>query len=299
MGARESAVWPKASGADAAAPGVCEPDAMPVVVPLPVLEAARHARRVAVVTGAGMSAESGVPTFRDAQSGLWERYAAEDLASVDAWERDPEFVWAWYLWRFARVEEVEPNAGHHAIAAWAALPDAPSVDVATQNIDDLHERAGTPEVVHLHGSITRFRCERSDVAHEDPIEVPETEVERIAPPRCAACGAAVRPDVVWFGEPLPPDAWLRAVELVESADLVLVVGTSGIVHPAAGLPATARGAGAVVVEVNPRETGVSDIVHHVWRETAAVALPALVEALRRPGSRTHHHAPPATGPDRP
>lgn len=249
-------------------------------VPLAILEAARRARRVAVVTGAGMSAESGVPTFRDEQTGLWETYAAEDLASLDAWQRDPEFVWAWYLWRFARVEQVEPNAGHRAIADWAGIPDGPVVEVVTQNIDDLHERAGTRVVVHLHGSIARFRCERCEAAYDGPVEAPEEETERIAPPRCASCGAAVRPDVVWFGESLPLDAWARGVAAVESADLVVVVGTSGIVHPAAGLPAIARGAGAVVVEVNPRETDVSDVAHHVWRETAAVALPALVEALR-------------------
>lgn len=252
--------------------------------------------KVVVLTGAGISAESGLPTFRDA-GGLWEGHRPEDVATPEAFEADRTLVQRFYDERRAQLAKVQPNAAHRALARLEQrLGD--SLYLVTQNIDDLHERAGAPEVVHLHGSITRFRCERCDVAHEDPIEVPETEVERIAPPRCAACGAAVRPDVVWFGEPLPPDAWLRAVELVESADLVLVVGTSGIVHPAAGLPAIARGAGAVVVEVNPRETGVSDIVHHVWRETAAVALPALVAALRgQQPSRTTTHPP--TGPDRP
>jgi NAD-dependent deacetylase len=248
-----------------------------MVVPEPVLEAAVAARRVAVVTGAGMSAESGVPTFRDAQTGLWEQYAAEDLATPEAWERDPAFVWAWYLSRFGAVGRVQPNAGHGAVARWADL--APHVAVVTQNIDDLHERAGSRDVVHLHGSLTSFRCGRCETAYEGRIDVPEREVKRVDPPACPRCGGLVRPGVVWFGEMLPLHAWERAVALVEAAELVVVVGTSGIVHPAAGLPVLARGAGAVVVEVNPRETDVSDVAHHVWRESAAVALPALVAAL--------------------
>ena len=255
-----------------------------MLVPEPVLAAAVAARRVVVVTGAGMSAESGVPTFRDAQTGLWERYAAEDLATPEAWERDPAFVWAWYLSRFGAVGRVQPNAGHGAVARWADLADrgaraAQHVAVVTQNIDDLHERAGSRDVLHLHGSLTSFRCGRCDTAYEGRIDVPEAEVERVDPPTCTHCGGLVRPGVVWFGELLPLDAWERAVALVETADLVVVVGTSGIVHPAAGLPVLARGAGAVVVEVNPRETDVSDVAHHVWRETAAGALPALVAAL--------------------
>jgi NAD-dependent deacetylase len=247
-----------------------------MVVPESVLEPAVAARRVAVVTGAGMSAESGVPTFRDAQTGLWARYAAEDLATPEAWERDPAFVWAWYLSRFGAVTHVRPNPGHLALARWAALSP---VRVVTQNVDDLHERAGSRDVVHLHGSLTSFRCERCGTAYEKAVQLPERQVQRLDPPACERCGALVRPGVVWFGETLPPGAWEQAVERVEEADLVLVVGTSGIVHPAAGLPVVARGAGAVVVEVNPLETDVSDVAHVVWRETAARALPALVDAV--------------------
>lgn len=251
-----------------------------MVVPEPVLEAAVEARRVVVVTGAGMSAESGVPTFRDAQTGLWEQYAAEDLATPEAWERDPAFVWAWYLSRFGAVAHVQPNAGHLAVARWADRAADPAVvRVVTQNIDDLHERAGSRDVVHLHGSLASFRCERCETAYAGPVVAPEQPVERLDPPTCSRCGGQVRPGVVWFGELLPLDAWEQAVALVEAADLVLVVGTSGIVHPAAGLPVLARGAGAVVVEVNPLETDVSDVAHVVWRETAALALPALVAAV--------------------
>ena len=249
-------------------------------VPGYVLDAARAAGRVAVVSGAGMSAESGVPTFRDAQTGLWARYAAEDLATPEAWERDRAFVWAWYLWRLGLVRRAQPNAGHRAIAEWARLPGAPEIAVVTQNVDDLHERAGSRDVIHLHGSLAAFRCERCDTAYEGVVEPLEEEVDRLEPPRCRACGAAVRPGVVWFGEMLPVDAWERAVEVAERCDLLLVVGTSGLVHPAAGLPFTALGSGATVIEVNPDETAISDFVHHRWRATAAQALPPLVAALQ-------------------
>ena len=254
--------------------------AEPVTVPAEVAKAARAAGRVVVLSGAGMSAESGVPTFRDAQTGLWERYSAEDLASVDAWERDRAFVFAWYLWRFGGVARVSPNAGHLALARWSA--DGPStVSVVTQNVDDLHERAGSASVVHLHGSLASFRCERCEVGYDGVLPPWQEAATRVEPPLCAACGASVRPGVVWFGEALPEREWHEAVALVEGADLVLVVGTSGIVWPAAGLPAVARAAGAVVVEVNPRETETSDMAHHLWRETAARALPALLEEVRR------------------
>jgi NAD-dependent deacetylase len=243
-----------------------------------LVQTLRSARRVVAVTGAGMSAESGVPTFRDAQTGLWEQYDAQDLATPEAWERDRAFVWAWYLWRFGRVHEVAPNDGHHALAEWARHPDGPEVSVVTQNVDDLHERAGSDPVVHLHGSLAAHRCEACDAPYTDAVDLPEEEVARVDPPRCRTCGASVRPGVVWFGELLPMDEWARGVELVEAADLVLVVGTSGLVHPAAGLPALARAAGAVVIEVHPRATEVSHVAHHVIRSTAAQALPALVAA---------------------
>lgn len=247
-------------------------------VPEELTGALRSAGRVVVLSGAGMSAESGVPTFRDAQTGLWERYAAEDLATPEAWARDRAFVWAWYLWRFGRVRDVAPNAGHRALAEWARRDEAPYVGIVTQNVDDLHERAGSDPVVHLHGSLAAHRCEACAAPYDRPITVPDHAVDRVDPPSCPECGGSVRPGVVWFGEMLPMDAWEHALQLVGQADLVLVVGTSGIVHPAAGLPGIARGAGALVVEVNPVETEISDLAHHVVRDTAAVALPALVAA---------------------
>lgn len=250
----------------------------PTVAPPQIVTAARQARRVVAVTGAGMSAESGVPTFRDAQTGLWARYSPEELATPQAWSRDPDFVWAWYLWRLSLAGRVEPNAGHRALAEWADR-DGVRLMVVTQNVDDLHERAGSRAPVHLHGSLAAFRCESCETPHTEPVLLPEGEPRRVSPPRCLYCGAAVRPGVVWFGESLPVNAWNSAVDRLRTADLVLLIGTSGMVYPAADLPSIARGEGITVVEINPQATDVSHLAHHTWRATAAVALPALVAAL--------------------
>ena len=180
------------------------------------------------------SAESGLATFRDPHTGLWERFRPEDLATPTAWEADPALVWAWYLWRFERIHTVAPNPGHLALAQWEHL-DLAQVTIVTQNVDDLHERAGSGTVHHLHGSIGAFRCGACALPYSDPVPVPEEPVERISPPVCSACLGLVRPGVVWFGEALPTDPWEAAVIACEEADLVLSVGTSGIVYPAAGL----------------------------------------------------------------
>ncbi|MEU5843109.1 NAD-dependent deacylase [Rhodococcus sp. NPDC047139] len=246
-------------------------------IPAPVLDLAGSARCVAVLTGAGMSAESGVPTFRDAQTGLWENFDASALATPEAWADDPATVWAWYQWRVALVRRVQPNAGHRALADWAHLA---RVRIVTQNVDDLHERAGSNDVTHLHGSLFAPRCSRCERPVELP-DPPETAVARLAPPQCRACGGDGRPGVVWFGEMLPPQPWEDATEAVRDADLLLVVGTSGVVYPAAGLPSLARGQGIPIVEIDPRETALSDQVDHSWRTTAAVGLPALVGALKK------------------
>lgn len=248
-----------------------------------LLEVARAARRVTVLTGAGMSAESGVPTFRVAQSGLWERFDPTMLATPEAWEADREFVWAWYAWRVGLVRGVEPNAGHLALARWAEVPwpdgGRRQLRIVTQNVDDLHERAGSQVLAHLHGSLTAFRCEACESPYDGAIDVPAEPVERLPPPRCASCGEAVRPGVVWFGEMLPEGAFDVAADAVFDSDLVLVVGTSGLVYPAAGLPDLARGHGVAVVELNPERTEVSERVDIAWRQTAAGGLPALVAAL--------------------
>ncbi len=225
-----------------------------------------------VLTGAGMSAESGVPTFRDARTGLWERYDPAALATPRAWEQDRDTVWAWYRWRERLVCNAEPNAGHRAIARAA---EARRVVVVTQNVDDLHERSGSPDVHHLHGSLFEHRCD----ACATPMEVgppPSEPVARLAPPTCPRCDGRARPGVVWFGEALPEGPWDAAVSAISAASAVLVVGTSGLVHPAASLPGLAAGNGIPVVEVNPGPSGLGPEVSVHVRSTAGQALPALL-----------------------
>ncbi|GAA4477623.1 NAD-dependent deacylase [Rhodococcus olei] len=253
---------------------------MAPIEPDPALvDAVRSAQRVVVFSGAGMSAESGVPTFRDALTGLWERFDPMELATPEAWARDPALVWAWYEWRAALVRRVRPNAGHVALADWARATD---LTVVTQNVDDLHERAGSTVAAHLHGSLFAPRCsacarpaELDDVRFAGPGHEP---AERITPPACVACGAPVRPGTVWFGEDLPAESWRVAVGAAENCDLMVVVGTSGVVYPAAELPVRAVRAGATVVEINPDPTDLTAAVTHSWRATAARALPALAAA---------------------
>lgn len=246
-------------------------------VPPPVLELARRAQTITVLTGAGMSAESGIPTFRDPATGLWSRFDPMTLASQEGWDADPELVWAWYAWRVGSVRGVEPNAGHYALARWAERKNV-QLSIATQNIDDLHERAGSSVLSHVHGDLFAFRCSVCHTPYEAEVDVPPEPVERLEPPLCE-CGEYVRPGVVWFGEMLPDGAFDLALDACLEADLVLVVGTSGIVYPFASLPDIARGHGVPVVEINPEETSLTESVDHTWRANAAVALPALVDAL--------------------
>ena len=240
--------------------------------------------RIVFLTGAGMSAESGVPTFRDALTGLWARFDPMELATEAAFRRDPALVWGWYRWRGARVRDAQPHAGHSAIAA---LADAGhQVSVVTQNVDDLHERAGSRGVVHLHGSLFASRCiDCATTRDPDPILDgiagidPAGDGAREAPHACPACGGMFRPGVVWFGEALPAGAWQRAVAAVEDCDLLVVVGTSGLVHPAASLPGHARQAGARVVEINPTATAISADAHEHLRLPASTGLQALLATL--------------------
>ncbi|MBW0018740.1 MAG: NAD-dependent deacylase [Mycobacterium sp.] len=232
--------------------------------------------RVAVLSGAGISAESGVPTFRDDKNGLWARFDPYELSSVQGWERNPERVWGWYLWRHYLVSDVEPNDGHRAIAEWQQHAD---VSVVTQNVDDLHERAGSAPVHHLHGSLFEFRCARCGIAYTEPLPMMTEAAIEVEPPVCIRCGGLIRPDIVWFGEALPQGPWRHAVEATESADVMVVVGTSAIVYPAAGLPEVALARGTVVVEVNPEPTPLSNSVTLSIRESASQALPGLLERL--------------------
>lgn len=250
---------------------------------------AAEASSVVVLSGAGMSAESGVPTFRDAQSGLWERFEPEHLATEEAFRANPAMVWTWYVWRAMLVKSVAPNAGHDAIGSWqkhlAATEGA--LTVATQNVDDLHERGGADAVLHLHGSLHNYRCVDCDQAAAfDPSTAGVTAEQEfdedsvLDPLACTRCVQGVlRPGVVWFGEMLPQGAFNAAIDALGQADLVLVIGSSGLVQPAASLPFIGRDAGAKVIEINPVPTELSDTADVYIASTAAVALPQMLSNL--------------------
>jgi len=230
-------------------------------------ELAERGRGIVVLTGAGMSAESGVPTFRG-RDGFWEKESVEDLATPEGFARDPARVWRWYDDRRRQIAACIPNAGHRALAACTARHA--DVAVVTQNIDDLHGTAGSRRVIELHGNIFRVRCARDGTVTEDRrLPLP------VIPPTCP-CGALLRPDVVWFGEMLPERVMEEATTAAGAATLFLVIGTSAVVYPAAGLPAVAGDAGAWVVEINPEPTPLSDQMDEVLRGKAAEILPALL-----------------------
>jgi len=237
-------------------------------IPDELREALRKARFVAALTGAGVSAESGLATFRDAQSGLWARFDPRELATPSAFARNPKLVWDWYAWRRERVASAQPNAAHHALVEVERR--APQFLLATQNVDGLHQRAGSRTVVELHGNIGRVKCSREGTV-VDRWHAPAGEV-----PRCSSCGALLRPDVVWFEEMLPGHALAAAEDAARNCDLLLVVGTSAEVYPAAALPSLAANHGAVVVEVNPNRTPLSAFADYVLRGAAGVVLPQLV-----------------------
>jgi len=231
-----------------------------------------EARRVAVLTGAGISAESGIPTFRDAQTGLWAQFDPMQLATEEGFRADPSLVWRWYAWRRTLVGQAQPNAGHRALAAAEARFEW--LRVITQNVDGLHERAGSTGLIELHGNILRTVClEHCGFMEDSPARCPPGE-----PPRCPRCGAWLRPAVVWFGEMLDPTALDEAAAAAERCDVMLVVGTSGLVYPAAGLPASARRAGADVITVNPEPTDLDELAAIRIRGRAAEVLPRLLEA---------------------
>lgn len=232
------------------------------------------AQRVVALTGAGVSTESGIPTFRDPQSGLWANYDPTQLATVGAFERDPKLVWEWYEWRRAMLRDTQPNAGHYALAAMAKL--FPAFVVVTQNIDGLHQLAGSPDVIELHGNLQRNKCSRENVIVDRAAARP-TENGLLACPRC---GAYLRPDVVWFGETLPRDALARAFAEATRCDAFFAIGTSGIVEPAASLPHYAKRAGAFIVEINPEETPLSAVADFALRGKSGEVLPVLIENLR-------------------
>lgn len=240
--------------------------------------AIRAAKIVAVSSGAGISAESGVPTFREAQIGLWARYRAEDLATPQAFLRNPDMVWGWYMHRLDLVEAVEPNPGHFAVAELNDL--VPMLHVITQNVDGLHAIAGTPDPIELHGNIRRYRCFDRCRGHGSYVDLATLEYSKDKAPTCPDCGIGlVRPDVVWFGEGLPAAALNRANNAAQSCDVMLVVGTSGFVQPAASLPGIAKDTGATIIEVNPAHTMISSEADIIIREASGDALPRIIKAL--------------------
>lgn len=230
--------------------------------------ALRAARFVAVLTGAGVSAESGVPTFRDAQAGLWAKYDPHELATPEAFARNPKLVWDWYAARRAMIAKVDPNPAHYALAELETL--VPGFLLATQNVDGLHRRAGSRKLVELHGNILRVRCSSCGILAETWSDA--------SPPPCAACGAHLRPDVVWFNEVLPADAQAAASDAAASCDVYLVAGTSAEVYPAAALPQAALRNGACVIEVNPDTTPLTHSATCSLRGKAGEVLPRLVRA---------------------
>lgn len=241
----------------------------------------RESKHVVVFTGAGASAESGIPTFRDALTGLWERFDPARLATSEAFRADPALCWGWYEWRRHKVLRAQPNGAHFAIAELAK--HVPRLTVVTQNVDDLHERAGSQDVIHLHGSLHSPRCIDCGRAYTLPLTseaLPENG-SRIEPPRCSACSGYVRPGVVWFGEMLPEDAWNAGLAAAGECDVFLSIGTSGIVYPAAELPLRALGHGATVVHINPVRFEISSQEHSLEGPASVMMQSLLREAFGR------------------
>lgn len=241
-----------------------------MAVPEGLISAVRDASHVCVLTGSGISAESGVPTFREAQTGLWEQYDPHELATPDAFRRDPALVWRWYRWRRDLVAGVAPNAGHDALVTLAGM--VPQLTLITQNVDGLHQRAGSESVIEFHGNLFEDRCfvegcivSDADLSAEVPV--------------CPGCGGMLRPGVVWFGEAIPESAMHAAAAAVSSCDLFFSIGTSALVWPAAGLADAARQQGASLVEVNLDATPLSSRTDYCLTGKSGSILPELIDSL--------------------
>ena len=241
-----------------------------------LIQKLQHVEHLVVFTGAGVSAESGIPTFRDALTGLWKNFNANELASVEAYKRTPPLVWGWYEMRRRDVLNAQPNAAHKTIAQFAKK--VKKVTVITQNVDDLHERGGSEEVIHLHGSLHHPRC----LVCSEPYSLDESSSQIVAdeyidPPKCLTCGNPVRPGVVWFGESLPVKEWESAQFAAADCDVMLVVGTSGLVSPAADLPFLAKCNNALVVQINMAKTELDRYCDDNLIGRAADLLPAIYQ----------------------
>ena len=243
-----------------------------------------QAHRIVVFTGAGMSAESGIGTFRNAPDSHWSRFDPHELASPEGWRANPRRVWAWYEGRRAEVLAAQPNAGHLAIAQLTDVlrqrtGRAVQLDVVTQNVDNLHERAGSTNVVHLHGSLFAPRCFACGQPGAFADGEPDRQATEVEPPACGHCGGHIRPGVVWFGEAMPQAEFRLAEDLVDACDAMLVVGTSGVVFPAAELPINAHQLGKYVAEINPTPSDLAKYMNVQWPTPAAQGLPQLVRWL--------------------
>ncbi len=229
-----------------------------------------HSSTIAVLTGAGISAESGIPTFRG-QDGLWKNYRVEELATPEAYAKNPLLVWEWYKLRFETVMNAQPNAAHHALVK---LSEQKDLTLVTQNVDGLHERAGSQNVLELHGNITKSRCERCGF-----LEALQIGFE--LPPMCKRCGSRMRPNVVWFGENLPADIFQKAVEAFANCEVALIIGTSAVVEPAASLARLAKQQGAFVIEINPTETPLSSVADLSLRTSASEGMTKLLTDIKQ------------------
>jgi NAD-dependent deacetylase len=236
-----------------------------------LIEAIRSARHVAVLTGAGISAESGIPTFREAQTGLWSKYRPEDLATRDAFRRNPQLVWDWYQWRRELVNESAPNHAHTALAQLEKI--VPSFTLITQNVDGLHDQAGSSNILELHGNIMRMKCFEND----HPVDNWNSQS---VPPKCPVCSSYLRPDVVWFGEYLPRRILKGAISASQECDVFLSIGTSAFVEPAASLPWLALQNHALLVEINTKPTPLTKSADYVFEGLAGETLPKLIEDIQ-------------------
>jgi NAD-dependent deacetylase len=238
----------------------------------------RESKRIAVLSGAGVSKESGVPTFRDALDGLWVQYDPQQLATPQAFRENPKLVWDWYQYRREIASKSKPNAGHFALAALEKR--YPQTTVITQNVDDLHEQAGSKNMIHLHGNIAQSKCFDNCQGNPTVIDITTIEWDRESgPPPCPHCGAWVRPDVVWFTEMLAEYDLAAAVGISLDCDVMIVVGTSGLVTPAASLPGKAKSGGAKIIEVNPDYSMITRIADVKLEGPSGQMLPRLLAAL--------------------
>lgn len=244
-----------------------------MTIPATLVQQLANAERVTVLTGAGVSAESGVPTFRDAQTGLWAKYSPEELATPRAFRRNPRLVWEWYEWRRELVANAKPNPAHFALAELEKR--FKQFHLITQNVDGLHQRAGSRKVIELHGNITCTKC------FDEGTVVSSWHDTGDVPPKCPNCGGLLRPDVVWFEEPLPEAEMDLAIRASTTCEVFICIGTSAAVYPAAQLPFEALRSGATVVEINPQPTPFTARAHFALAGAAGVVLPELVGSVRK------------------